>query len=252
MLMVTHSLTKMISLRLPLFSVLLFLFMYFVAVFCSSGIPLLPNLTPARTRNIQLDYISDVENLLFTTSIANIGVGPFDVYSVENPQSTPSSISTPSSKATQLIYDASGAVVETNFIGDFVYHPSHHHWHLENVARYSIYPALDNGNGGRYNSDSNVGISKKVTFCMEDSVKINPSVTAAPVYTVCGAHNQGISPGYLDVYAYFIPDQSIETQNFPDGIYYIVTEVNPDGWYKESNYTDNINWSSFSCNYIFV
>jgi hypothetical protein len=203
---------------------------------------LLPDLRPTKITDLQ---INDDGQLAFTTTIGNVGRGPFEVASDRNLASDPTD-TTQTSTATQQLYDETGRVANTLVIGHFEFHPTHQHWHLDAVERYAVHTAEDDGTGGRLGSMvSNVG-TLKVSFCLEDSAPLTPDVSADPKYTQCAGKVQGISPGFGDVYGYYLDGQSINPTTLEDGVvYYLVNTVNPSKIYKESDYGNNVGWASF-------
>ena len=80
-----------------------------------------------RINDIQTQSKNGKEYIFFTSSIANLGTGPFEVYSEKN---LGADSTNPTSKATQKIYDENFNVAQEKFIGNFVYHAQHRHWHL--------------------------------------------------------------------------------------------------------------------------
>jgi hypothetical protein len=50
----------------------------------------------------------------------------------------------------------------------------------------------------------------------------------------------GISPGWADVYNWFLADQYIEISGVPDGVYVIETHANPTRTVHETSYDDNV------------
>jgi len=198
---------------------------------------LIPDLTPMKILNLGLYHNGDKETIRFTTTIVNIGDGPFEVKSRR--------ISTDSSEAYQNIYNDFGDVSNSKRIGEFVFHPTHNHYHLDNVATYSIYQGLDDGTQGKYSQQ--LTTSNKVSFCMEDTIPLNPTVEGSQRFTKCNTDVQGISPGYADVYADYLPDQDLNVNDLEsDTVYYLEVNVNPKRNFIEKDLDNNIAWVSFT------
>ncbi len=50
---------------------------------------------------------------------------------------------------------------------------------------------------------------------------------------------QGITPGWGDIYDYYLPDQFIEVSGVPDGVYILETLGDPEGRMKEASEANN-------------
>lgn len=117
----------------------------------------------------------------------------------------------------------------------------HHHWHLQHVAKYSLW------NAGK---TAQVAPAQKVGFCLEDSEHVESTVgPGSPVYAdnvapfrhFCQAYNpdatsvyEGISPGWRDLYASNLAFQWVDASNVLPGEYWLREEVNPLGFIKET------------------
>jgi hypothetical protein len=118
----------------------------------------------------------------------------------------------------------------------------HHHWHLQHVAKYSL-----------WNSEktAEVAPAEKVGFCLEDSEHVEPSVgPATPVYSdeappgrdFCQRFRpnttsvyEGISPGWRDAYTSNLGFQWVDTSDVLPGEYWLREEVNPEGTINEED-----------------
>ena len=56
---------------------------------------------------------------------------------------------------------------------------------------------------------------------------------------------QGISAGWGDQYHHATEGQELEVTGAPSGIYYLVSISNPDQAFIETNYANNMAWTSF-------
>jgi hypothetical protein len=116
----------------------------------------------------------------------------------------------------------------------------HHHWHLQHVAKYSL-----------WNSEKTVEVApaEKVGFCLEDSEHVEPSRGPSnPVYSdeippyrhFCQQFHpnatsvyEGISPGWRDAYTSNLGFQWVDASNVLPGEYWLREEVNPEKAIKE-------------------
>jgi hypothetical protein len=121
----------------------------------------------------------------------------------------------------------------------------HHHWHLQHIAKYSLWNAA---------KTAEVAPSEKVGFCLEDSErveleKVNKngkreltpensvySDEVAPYRHFCQRYipyatsvYEGISPGWRDEYASDLGFQWVDVSDVLPGEYWLREEVNPEG-----------------------
>jgi hypothetical protein len=116
----------------------------------------------------------------------------------------------------------------------------HHHWHLQHVARYSLWNA---------EKTAEVAPAQKVGFCLEDSEHVEPGVGPAhPVYAdniapfrdFCQQFRpdtteafEGISPGWRDRYTSDLGFQWVNASNVLPGEYWLREDVDPTDVIKE-------------------
>jgi len=109
----------------------------------------------------------------------------------------------------------------------FVWAPCHAHYHFNNYMSYRLRDA--NGNIA--------AIGLKVGFCILDVFRWSPSAPADAHYT---CSNQGIQPGWGDLYDSTVDGQWIDITGLPAGNYTMELEANPQGIIQEANYDNNI------------
>jgi lysyl oxidase len=173
--------------------------------------------------------------LTFSTAIGNVGAGPLILHG-----HTIQTDSGPLTQATQEILRSDGTSC-THVAGDFVFHPSHHHFHFEDFEDYQL--RKDDPFTGEI-----VARSAKVSFCLIDIMPIRGFRTLPTVPEDClnQEGTQGISVGWADVYDRLLPGQSIDLDADPDnpvpaGTYFLVNTANPAKriWESDDNTIDN-------------
>lgn len=190
----------------------------------------LPNLQALKPENVQLEVIGNRRRLRFSTISQNAGTGPLELQGGEILKG----------KSKQRVYQhvfLDGGGFNTYLVGEFVYHPGHRHFHLEDYARYTLSPV---------NSGSSVSprTSTKTSFCIMDTMQLLnlPGAPIEPVYAGCGGTLQGMSIGWGDRYGYSLAGQEIDITAIPDGDYQLTITVNPLGNLHESTLGDNTAW----------
>jgi hypothetical protein len=205
----------------------------------TGGAGLYPDLQTAAPHHFTVQNTQQGEYLRFSNLIANLGAGDLRLRPEHN---TTTNITT----GYQEIFDASGNLVVNTPVSEFVFHPQHNHWHLDQVALFEIHTADDDGRGGDIGPVFS-GESQKTTFCLIDVIQIDTnSPTGDRTYWDCfpDAH-QGISAGWGDQYHHATPGQELEITDAQPGVYYLVSTANEEQAFLESDYTNNTAWTSF-------
>jgi hypothetical protein len=168
------------------------------------------------------------------------------------PQQTEEELASPPMKVFQRLFTTNVGEEETNIerahkeeasSGEMLYVSAdgHHHWHLQRVAKYSLWNA---------SKTAEVAPAQKVGFCLEDSEHVEPHVGPSnPVYAdsvppfrdFCQQYRpnatglyEGISPGWRDAYTRDLGFQWVDASNVPPGEYWLREDVNPLGVIKET------------------
>lgn len=165
--------------------------------------------------------------LRFPTAIGNAGNGHLQVRGRVVGDVT---------QATQEIVNEEGRVVETKDVGTFELHPNHGHFHVSRVARYELRRGKQDG--------ELVQNGKKISFCMEDSIKIRDGAGEARIPD-CSPTMQGITRGYADVYSANLPEQTFNMEDLGSGEYTIVIQLDPERKFLETNRGNNTAWLRF-------
>jgi Lysyl oxidase len=193
----------------------------------------LPDLGMARVADIRIDKGPSGQRLLrFTTTIVNVGAGPFELRATR-PDSTSSAWST-----TQRIYGDQG-MTDVSVPIQYVYGgDGHNHWHMRDLVA-GVLDRTDNG--------SRVGTSAKRGFCFWDVSVYRNAGPAAYGGGGCGGQSatsivMGLSVGWGDVYSSTLPDQYIDITGLVPGRYRLTVTADNGGLFIESDETNNATW----------
>jgi Lysyl oxidase len=183
--------------------------------------------------------------LRFDAIFANVGEG-----ALEMRFALPRDPASDARQITQRIYSSDGRTFEERSAGEWEFHGAHGHFHYTGFGVSRLW-ATD-GTGARVGLQP-VRTADKVSFCIIDveleafGAKGNGPRTyhatdcLAP--TESDAENdylvQGTTPGWSDVYDWFLPDQYIEVTGVPDGVYLLETIADPDDTILEADESNN-------------
>jgi hypothetical protein len=198
--------------------------------------PLLPNMDSLKAKGVHIVKRAGVRHLLFTSTLVNRGIGPLEVV----PQ--PGKLC-PAGKrdVAQAIYQDKNRdghyqrLLEHKRVfrqaGCMQFHPSHNHWHVDASAKYWLTKPGDTESIVRHS---------KVSFCLRDSIRL-PDRTRHSFYGACSRDaRQGITPGWGDVYQWFLPGQElILPKPLPRGLYCLHQRADPLDLFRESDEADN-------------
>ena len=187
--------------------------------------------------------------LRFTSDVQNTGAGSL---TVQIPVAATGSDGQPEvgylpgqCHALQVVTTASGQRVSRP-AGDCEFHPEHGHFHYAALVGYALHSVNSDGSIG-----PEVSVSSKESFCLTDDdyfgfatagpngprgnvgqpdCNLARQVAAPSATPGSGTYvEEGITPGWGDVYTWDTPDQFIDVTNVPSGTYWIVEETNPAG-----------------------
>ena len=162
-------------------------------------------------------------------TIWNSGQGPLELIGEFNAD-------TNQTRVHQQIYTSTDSQRRI-LVGEFVWHPTHDHWHMGQFTLYELWalnPDLSLG--------SIVASSDKLSYCAMDTDPVDlghPRFSLRRGYVGCGQYKQGLSVGWGDTYQSFLDGQSLDVTGLPDGYYALISAVNPDGLILEENYANN-------------
>ena len=197
----------------------------------AAAAPLLPDLDQLAPTQLSVTAVpgSPVRYFLaFDSRIANgppggAGVGPLIV------RARRASVSEPM-VADQVIRNTDGSETFRRAIGRLEYALSadHQHWHYRGFDRYELRRASD---GKRIAPDNKTG------FCMPDPL-FTPDYCAVNQPGALSLQ-EGLGPGYVDLYQANLEGQNIDVTGAPKGLYHLVHRVNADSSICESNLSNN-------------
>ena len=197
------------------------------------SLPHYPDLQTLSPSQLKIRKSGGQKLLRLSNTVINLGDGPLELFPVLDTSTEPDT-----TKAYQRVYSGDGSVDSETPVGNFVFHPTHLHWHLEGFARYQLYTVAVGGGVGSplsYNSD-------KVSFCIIDVAQVDSSLThsSGQTYTSCGANAiQGLSVGWGDTYLWNLAGQSIDITGLGNGDYWLVSTADPDNLLAETNNGNN-------------
>jgi hypothetical protein len=197
--------------------------------FASSGsaqqvFQLKPNLQSFPAYDLAL--VQGGTKLIFSTTSWNSGDGPLELIAGETGPA--------GQNVYQRIHLSDGGYYDS-LAGTFEWHPTHNHFHFSDYALYTLQPIDAPGGSQR--------TSRKTTFCVIDTTKVNkhlPGAPKRPVYLSCGPDSQGMSVGWGDTYGYNLAGQEIDFTGNPSGDYKLIIEVDPENRLLETSDGDNI------------
>ena len=170
---------------------------------------LLPNLRSLDAADMQVQRVPGGRLLRFSASLANRGPGPLLLRSRPEGAGCPPR-QHPAAQVLHRDVNADGAYQPEQDVpgpvrraGCMLGHPTHDHWHFDAMAGYSL---RSPGTGRR------LATRPKVSFCLRDNRRIggvDTSVRQEHFGDCSRTGPQGISPGWLDVYLWDLPGQTL-------------------------------------------
>jgi hypothetical protein len=146
-------------------------------------------------------------------------------------------------QARQYFYDKEGEQLGWAPVGSMQYDPKlgHQHWHFLDFAQYNLLGS----------TKQQLVRSQKEAFCLAptDAVNLlNPDANWQPgsigLFSQCGQNTsigirENLDVGWGDTYGQFLPGQSFDITDLPNGTYYIQVKANPDRKLYETDTTNN-------------
>lgn len=169
-------------------------------------------------------------HIRLSTGTPNIGAGKLYVYGGPN-------LGNGNQQVIQRIYRDNGTFWDRT-AGEFVYHPTHNHIHVEAWCQYRIREILPGDGVGAVLAEG-----EKTSYCILDLTVYNSSLPGFPPggqFNSCASTIQGLSVGWMDIYSKELDGQWIDITGLADGEYWLEAEVDPEGHFLESNENNNI------------
>ncbi len=194
--------------------------------------PLYPDLRPEPARDLRFDTVDGSAVLRLTSSIRNVGRGSLEFEGSPAPSRAPKTV------YQNLYAQPTGGrrVAREPVALDFLYHPDHNHFHVQDFASYQLFKL--NGNG-TYKPMSARGT--KTGFCVADVERRSGTFGLRYESTPCNSRLQGLTPGWADVYGHWLTDQWVVLGDsyLPDGRYALRITADPKGRVLEGGRTKN-------------
>lgn len=168
-------------------------------------------------------------HLRLSNATPNIGAGKLYAWGGED-------LGNGTQRVYQRIFRDDGAFWDHE-AGAFVYHPNHHHIHVEGWSVYRLREILPGDGVGPI-----VVEGEKTSFCLMDLGVYDatlPGFDPTGEFFACATTVQGISVGWYDLYSKDLPSQWIDITDVPPGEYWLEAEADPDNHFIESDETNN-------------
>jgi hypothetical protein len=193
--------------------------------------PLLPDLRTVPPTDLTIEFGRGGRRLLRLANLVwNGGEGALLLSGALNP-------STQQTIVVQRLTLLESEAVHEYVVGEFVYHPTHEHFHLEDFALYQVWSLTPESE-----LRDLVASGEKLSYCLMETNVIdrnNPNFQRQRQHTDCGQETQGILPGWGDRYNAELDGQTIDITHLANGRYALISTANPTGALLESDYTNN-------------
>ena len=197
--------------------------------------PLLPDIIVRENTLYDHDIVTNLRpgrtHLRLSTATPNVGAGKLYLYGIPfyNEDGTQDIM--------QRIWLDDGNYLDRE-AGQFGYHPTHNHIHVDNWANYRLREILP---------DDGVGpvlvYGSKTSFCIVD-LQIHdstlPGFSPVAEFTSCSSTVQGLSVGWADIYSKNLAGQNIDITDVPDGQYWLEAEADPYDVILEASELNNV------------
>lgn len=195
---------------------------------------LLPDLQTLPPTDLRLLYDAETGRAIirFTNSVWNSGQGNLELIGVRNRTTNQVQVS-------QRVYAADPEIFDEYEVGEFIFDDEHNHWHFERFALYEVWSVDESGS-----LDTLVSSGEKVSWCVIDEALAETDLPEEMVstrsnYSHCEGEVQGLSVGWVDIYESYLPRQWVEIAPLEDGLYVLVSTVNPDHLLYEEDVHNN-------------
>lgn len=197
-------------------------------------VDLIPDITLREDLLYDNDIVSYIipghKHIRLSNGTPNIGDGKLYMYGGED-------LGNGKQRVYQRIYRSDGTFWDRE-AGQFVYHPTHNHIHVESWCVYRVREILPGDGVGAILAEG-----EKTSFCLLDLGVHDPSLpnfNPAGQFFACASTVQGISVGWYDVYSKSLDGQWVDITGIPPGEYWLESEVDPEGHVLELDETNNV------------
>lgn len=199
----------------------------------------LPDIIPLPASQMFTEGQNGHDYLVFGATVWDAGPAPLEVQGFRQPNSD-------TMDSWQYFYDHHGDVVGKARVGRMEYdsRPGHQHWHFRQFARYSLTDT----------NKSQVVRSHKEAFCLAPTDPIDllaPGAELNPYQiglgSACGSANaiwvrESLPAGWGDTYYQWLPGQSFDISDLPNGRYFVKVQVNKNGNLYETDTSNNVSY----------
>lgn len=204
----------------------------------SAPVQRLPDLRMGLPTDFVLDKQDGQRLLRLTTTILNVGDGPFELRATRDRRSETRMEVRQRIRLSDGTWmgRATGAVARYATDG-------HGHWHIQRVSGMDLFTK----------DGEAVRTGRKIGFCFFDTGRYNPALPRSPVQaryleSDCGTPSSlritmGISVGWGDRYQAALAYQWIDVTGVPAGAYHVRTSADPREHYLETREGNNCSWA---------
>jgi lysyl oxidase len=203
------------------------------------GRPQLPDIAPGPPQDAHITHEDGRWLIRFSTMLANVGDGDFVLRATKGIRDWEVDQDVRYSESGAKVYRTPARLV---WGGD-----GHDHWHVQRIAVGTLTPYDRNGAAPK---DGEGLADAKVGFCYYDYARLEDDAPQNAVYPRqgCGVRNDtaigmGLSWGWMDIYGFDLPGQSIDVTDLPDGKYRLWVEVDQKRWFHEQRRDNNVTWA---------
>lgn len=198
----------------------------------------LPDLRMALPTGFMLDRSGPGRRLRMTTTILNVGDGPFELRASRDSVKAARMIVRQWIRRTDGTWTSRTTAAEARYAAD-----GHDHWHIQRVSSMELF-ATD----GRA-----IRTGRKIGFCFFDTGHYRPTLPRSPstrryAEAGCGKRSSlharmGISVGWGDRYQAALAYQWIDVTGVPAGTYHVRVAADPLDHYRELREGNNCSWA---------
>jgi hypothetical protein len=200
---------------------------------------LLPNMRSLRPSDLDIEVVGTERRLRFAASLANLGPGPLLLLprgrtSCPGGQHPAVQVLHRDGNTDGVFQRARDRAHSQRDVGCMLRHPGHRHWHFDAMAAYSL----------RRPGTNNALVSRdKVSFCLRDNLRATGQrvVVRREHFGRCSRNSQqGISPGWVDVYKADLAGQWLRLpSSLDEEVVCLDLRADPLGRLVETDETDN-------------